>query len=432
MADETQDTGRVGAAFDVYPGEHWKLLEKSAKISSEAEDVLFRLWLRYDPMSPAMALKSSRDYGEKLAAIKADKRARILEAEAKIKDPAKLKTAVQKIRKERPKIERTKLPDYRLKDTPDGETPTKIARNLCPGVHSCCYDGVANYVTKTYLRYRMEFLVGRRSLPRSKNIRLRMHKKGVWIRKDQARPGEFQIGLSLQTGGQAWMGLGLRRASKPWRDWLEKLATETGNPCNATVTLRGKQWSVGLARPTVEDDREKVVEPVAGRMLQVTAPMDQETFLMCEVQPKCTTQPIRMRVEDANIIREKLRYDAVRRTRGRHWAQGGGRHGHGRVKARSGIEQATLRYERRKNDFIEQRSAAIVSFAVKMRCSELHMENLVDREPTTLRMGSFDYYRFITRVQQKAQAAGLKFVKIPALSSVCDMQGESAEGVAAV
>ena len=91
-----------------------------------------------------------------------------------------------------------KLPEYKLANTPDGDSPTKIAGNLCPSLWSFVYDAVANQVRKFYSKQRWEILWGKRRLQLASDLRIRFRKRAIPHREWTDRKVEYRTAtLSL-------------------------------------------------------------------------------------------------------------------------------------------------------------------------------------------------------------------------------------------
>lgn len=320
-----------------------------------------------------------------------------------------------------------KLEPYKLEKTPEGETPTTIAKALCPGLPSCIYDAIANQVAKLYMKNRFAYLNFSERLPMGRDLRIRFREKATQIRRDPENPQFFQIGLKLTSPEPGktttvWFGLKLRGCSEWTYRWLDDLAS-TGNPVSGgTISARKKRgrtvWQIALARPRMEGERKKV-HPVPGRELICWAPPDADECLWCEVSPR-KGKPWRLRVESNDMVLVKKAYERTRRHMGRNYHQSpyNSAHGHGRRRAIQGKERFSGRYNRRVKDWIENRSAAIVRFAVDARCETIRFEELTKRDPKTLRLGSFPYYQLISRIQQKAKDAGIAFKLFEDISSL--------------
>ena len=82
-------------------------------------------------------------------------------------------------------------------------------------------------------------------------------------------------------------------------------------------------------------------------------------------------------------------------------------HGHGRKRALRKRDEFSARYERRVNDWVEQRSTWLVGEAVRFDCEGLQIENLSARDPSGLLVGSFPYHHFVKRIKEKAESAGI-------------------------
>lgn len=378
------DTKNVGEVFDLLIDRNKEardLLLEVAKKATYAENAIWMIWRHNDPVS-AVDLVHMREEKERTG-----------------KWP--------------------KLPAYKLEKTPEGESPTKIAAALCPGLSSYVYDAVSNAVTKLYLKNRLSYLGFWERLPVSKDLRIRFRERAVQIRRNPENPQWFQIGLGLVSEnrkiGVTWCDLRTGGKSEFTKRWLEAVAdgeqdyVTSGGVISARRKKGKMRWQITQARPRMVDERQKV-EPVEGRSLVCYAPLDQGEFMTCEVAP-VRGRPWRMHVESNDLLTVKIAYDKLRRRMGGNYHQSpySSAHGHGRRRAIRGKMAFSGKYERRVNDWIENRSAAIVGFAVETRCGEIRFEKLTDREPHTLRLGAFPYFKLIERTKQKAADAGISF-----------------------
>ncbi len=344
-------------------------------------------------------------------------------------------TAVDMVRRRQVKEETGKWPKmepYSLKKTPDGLTPTKIAGALCPGVASMVYDAIANAVAKGYMKKRCEFLTFSERLPVAKDLRIRFRAEAVRIRRNPVNPEWFQVGLAFWAPKPRhveteWVDIltGVGRKSPATMAWLADVAdgkATTSGGVISTRRVKGKvQWQITQARErrVAEEgghaERAKV-EPLPDRELVCSAPLDNEEFMICEVEG-LPGRPWRFVVESNDFIVTKKRNQRHRVAMGANYHQSpeNAAHGHGRRRAMQAQMEFRRRYEARVRDWIENRSMAIVRFAIESRCGVIKFENLTKLDPKDLRLGSFPYFQFITRTQQKAKDAGIKFVLLEPL-----------------
>jgi hypothetical protein len=321
-----------------------------------------------------------------------------------------------------------KLPPFDLKDTPDGATPTKILGALCPGLSAYVYDAIAHRVGTLYRKNaeRFAYAFYRKRLPVSNDLRIRFRERAVRIVRHPENKNWFRAELTLYAkGGQKLMvDLLARGKSDATLRWLAELADTGAHPSGGTISARRKhghlEWQISFSRCRQPGERARV-HPIDGRKLVVYAPLEQDVFLRCRVEP-VKGRPWVWEVESNDLSQLQRRYQALRVAMGRNYHQSpdSGAHGHGRRRAICGKERLTLRYENRVKDWIENRSAALVAEAIRRRCGRIEMEDLSARNPELLRLGRFPYYRLLSRIEQKAKDAGIEFEKTPSLSSMKD------------
>jgi len=350
-----------------------KSLSDVARVSTLAENVLWQLWLKGDPLG-AMDIRKA-----------------VEQKEASGKWP--------------------KIEPFILR-APDGRSTTVIARELCPGLLSYVYDAIANQVSKLYRKHRWDILSCRRRLPVASDLRIRFRERAVQIERDDRRDDWFRVRLFLRPGETLSIPIRTGGASTFTRAWLARLASSGEHPSGGTISCRlrrGKrQWQIAISRAREPGECDEV-NPVAGRTLVIYAPTKQDVFLRCLVTPTNGGPPRTWSVESNDLCLVQQQYERRRRSMAANWAQSptSCAHGHGRKRALLKREEFSARYERRVNSWIEQRSAWLVSEAVRFDCEGLQIENLSARNPESLLVGSFPYHRFVQRIREKAEQAGI-------------------------
>lgn len=360
------------------PEDRQRLFE-AAKLTTFAENALFMEWVRRDPWD-FVAAKKARD--EYLASGK------------KVK---------------------SRVPGYE-KGT---WSCTKMARDLCPGLASWIYDAVANHTRQLYFSAktgRIHFLTFTKRLPVCDDLRIRFRERTCRIVAEPQPDGRvFYAALIRLTKDQPPIkaGLLLKSKSEFTRRYIAGLAESGEHPSGGSIIQKkhkGKwEWQLNISRDRYESERERLAEPVEGRRLLVWAPADQACWLRCEVEREGSAPWITEIVAD-DIISAKIADQKRRQRLGKHYSQSRERHanhGHGRNRAIQCKERFGRRYQNKVTAFIETRSAAIVCVAIRSRCGFIDLEDISKRDSTTLRTGSFPYYKFLSRVQQKAKEAGI-------------------------
>jgi hypothetical protein len=396
----------VGVSLAMLPdADTAKYLREVAHEATFAENAIWHLWRKYDPV---------------------------------------LFTDVQRMTQEREQTGKwPKLPKYVLSNTPEGPTPTKIAKALCPNLGSYVYDSIANSVRRLYLKQRWELLWHKRSLPTARSLRIRFRERAVqiiewpWVDKKGRAQDGYAIRCCFKKSETCVIPIRTDRQNGWVQKWLKQWSTEAVGPSGGTVyqkTIKGqKKWFIALARCRGDAEIVSVKSPVANRVCLAYAPLPEvrEEFLLLDVKPTPDNRLWRQEVEAHDILRTKMRWADRNRRQGRNFQQSrevSAAHGHGwRRRLRSKMP-AKGRYENRCKSWIENRSRAIVDFAVNARCSEILMENLSERDSRTLRLGEFPYHQFMLRIQQKAETSGLKFRKFKDLESICKQFGVTDSG----
>jgi len=375
---KTKESKSVGEWFELLPSdEHRKELLRIARIASFAENSVWMEWRCGDPVTgPDMARRQA-------------------EKESTGEWP--------KLEAWNPKTART------------GESWCKFAGALCPGLMSYIYDAIANSVATLYRQKRLKLLTFQERLATRNDLQIRFRENACRVLRHPEVNGWFRFQLSLAKGPPMVIDFKCRGKSPHTIDWLNELADSGEAPSGGMISARRKkgrlQWQIALSRVPREGENEQV-KPISGRVLWVWAPIDQAEFLRCQVHP-VPGRPWLHRIEAHDLIRVRKRFDVERRRMGRNYAQSteSAAHGHGLHRAINRKEFHKGRYDRRCKDWIENRSAEIVRFAIKSRCEELHMEKLSNRDPTRLALGPFPYFQFVLRTVQKARSAGLKTAK---------------------
>lgn len=374
---------KVGEVFDILlgkgPSDNKKLLTTVAIESTYAENACWQTWRLHDPVSAVdfVAMrKTKQDTG---------------------KWPA--------------------LPKYALKDIPEGSSPSLIAKALCPTLASVIYGTVAHHIGNLYLKNRFAYLSFRQRLPVGDHLRIRFREKAVRVLRDPANPQWFQIEIKLlREPRDHRLVFPIKMSGKAIHtaEWLGRLADTKAHPsggCIAAFRRKGTlKWQISLTRDRNPVERDQVKDPIPGRTLICSCPTDCKEFLKCEVEP-VNGRPWAFIVEGHDLLNVKRQAEMMRVRRGRNYRQSpfNAAHGHGRNNLLRSKRPFSERYENRIKNWIENRSISIVREAIKMRCESIKMEDLSERDPSTMLLGSFPYFRFQLRIKQKAVEAGLKF-----------------------
>jgi len=340
-----------------------------------------------------------------------------------------------------------KLPKYSLKDAAEGKTPHFIGKNLCPNLTGHVTAGVVNQVRKLYGKLRWKILWNTQRMPKASDPRIRFRERAirierhVWTDKEGREQRGFAVRCRFLRSGDAVIPISTRRMNKHHLAWLEHWAGVKAGPCGGMVmtkTVRGKKrWFIALARERADGEIRRVLDPVEGRCCYVYAPLPEsgsEAALVMRVQPTPNGRPWREEIEAHDLVRVRLRWREKNEQQGRNFHQSRERSaasGHGEKRRMRSKKPDARRYGNQCQAWIENRSRAIVDFAINTRCCEVLMEDLVARDSRTMRIGEFPYYQFMLRTQQKAEEAGLKFRKIANLDGVFSALGVELSGVAA-
>lgn len=334
-----------------------------------------------------------------------------------------------------------KFPPFKL-ETVDGERkPSKWCgengRNMLADLRlmSTIGDAIAQQTFRLYNKQRWELLTGLRSLPRPSAPRIRFRDGAVVFRRSLTKPEHWiDVGFNLEKDRDIlWLPVNLRAQSAETVEWLRRCADGEATPSGGMISRKKRknrwQWQVTQARERMAGERE-TVDAIPDRRLICWADTTRVEFLTCRVSP-VKGRPWQFAMESNDLVRVKLAAERDRRTMGRNYAQspdGAGR-GHGRQRAIAGKRPFAERYENRVKSWIEQRSAWLVREARELRCAELHVEDLTKRRPSELKLGSFPYARLLERIEQKAEEAGILFVKVPSLDDAKEMvEGEVTDG----
>lgn len=423
---KTKEPKSVGEWFELLPSaeDRSRLLE-IAKISLFAENAIWMEWRLADPLSPIEARQFKADYAAYMRAKSAH------DAWVKKKKDTKDKTEKKQLGPEPEVPEKPTTPNLDLKTARNGLSWTKFAGSLCPGLKSYVYDAIVNRVGTLYRKAskRLAFLTFDERLPTSKQLRIQFREKACRIVHHPENPEWFRVQFTLDGGQPLLMDFKCRGKSPFTIDWLNELADSGANPSGGCISSRKKRgklvWQFSVSRTPREGENEQV-KPIEGRRLVCWAPLDQHEFMICEVEP-LNGRPWRFNIESADMIFLKRKAEQLRSTMGRnyHQSRDSASHGHGRARAIRGKRPFAGRYERRCKNWIENRSAAVVRFAVQARCQGLWWEDLSKREPRKLALGDFPYYQLGLRVKQKAEASGLTFKLLKNLENLKERLGES-------
>lgn len=400
---EQKKKKNVGCVFDLLlgkgPSDTKADLIRAATESVYCENAVWQTYRLYDPVTAAEFARIRNVVRE----------AKARQDELRKKDP---KATV-------PEAKWPKLPEFKLSDIPEGASPTKIAKALAPSLSSCVYDAIANHCFKLYMKQRFELLSFRRRLPVSDDLRIRFREKAIKIQRDDRNPEWFKIEIKLFMEPKAHrlvIPIGARGASPFTIRWLGECADDGIHPSGGMISARRKKgklvWQISLSRSRYEGELETVKMPIAGRVLDIEAPVDQEVFLKCSVDTG-GKRPWGFPIEGHDLLQTKIGAEIRRQRMGRNYAQSpmNSAHGHGRNNVLRSKRPFSEQYRNRVTNWIENRTAFIVAEAVKMKCERIRMEDLVSRDSKTMLLGSFDYSRFTLRLQQKAKAAGIDFDK---------------------
>jgi len=379
----------VGELFELLPSvEQRESLMQVARLATRCENAIWREWYKNDPVNDLdMARRSV------------------------------VKTETGKW----PKLE-----PYFLKELPSGITTVAFAKALCPGVGSYVYDAICNYVRHLYpsKNKRLEFLTYKSRVPISNSLRIRFRERAVVVRRDPDNEKWFQVGLNIvKPNAVMWVGVKPKGASRFTYDWMNDLSESGDHPSGGTISFirKGKKWrwQIALARSRRADEVTET-HPIPGRTCDVYAPIDQEAFLFCEVH---TPKLWRHRIEANDLVFMTRRHATLRRQMGANYSQSpdSGARGHGRNRAIKCKMPFSERYDNRTTNWIENRSAEVVRFAVQSRCEALRMEDLSARDPGSLMLGDFPYFKLTGRIQNKCTEAGIKFASFTSLEKAESM-----------
>lgn len=323
-----------------------------------------------------------------------------------------------------------KLPNYNPTKG-DNLSLERVVRTKCDGLHSHITSCCVNHVRKLYNKKgnRIEFLRGNKALPGTNKLRIRFRGTVARIVPDSRTDVEwFRLSILFYPRGERMiLPIKLKGASLWTCKWLRELAStgqKTSDGCISLVRKRRKWvWQISFSRSRYEGERQTVVEPIVGRYMLVYAPVRQDAFIKCRIIDEGTSRrgaPWEFPIEDADLLSRKHRIDKVRRTMGYSHRQSpsNARREHGTHKRLEPSYQLNQAYNNAVTTWIEQRSAYIVKTAIRYRCTELRVENLVERDSEELRMGSFPYHQLLNRIKQKALTAGIAFKKLPSISDV--------------
>lgn len=332
-----------------------------------------------------------------------------------------------------------KLPPYVLADAEEGATAHFVGKNLCPNLTGHVSAGVVNQVRKLYGKLRWKILWNTQRMPKAFDPRIRFRERAIrivrqkWTDKEGRTHDGFGVRCRFLRSGDAVIPISTQRMNRHHLAWLERWAEINQGPCGGTVMLkmvRGKKrWFIALARERADGEIRRVDDPVEGRCCYVYAPLPESTreaaFVM-EIQPTPNGRPWREEIEAHDLVRVKIRWQKRNEQQGRNYRQSRDRSaskGHGEDRRMRSKKPDARRYGNQCDSWIENRSRAIVDFAINTRCCEVLMEDLVKRDSRTMRLGEFPYYQFMLRTQQKAEEAGLKFRTIANLDEVFSSLG---------
>lgn len=405
---ETKEPKTVGEVFDLLIGpEERDRLTAIAKLAVPLKNAAWLEWRMADPITlhDAIAFKAAyREFGQ---------------AKKQHAEWTKKKKGPE------PKIpDKPTLPTLDLKKARCGLGWSKWAQSLAPELMSYVTDAIANRVSKLYRQNRLAYLTFTDRVPFSDHPQILFREKACRIVHDDRRQGWYRVVLTLDRKGPLNIAIRPKGASRATREWLEEMATSGAFPSGGTITARRRRtkqlWQISLSRIRREGEREKV-HPIPGRTLLVWAPPDQQEFLRCLVQPEPeNSPPWQHTIEGHDLARLKRRAEDDRRRLGRNYHQSpqSAAHGHGRNRAIQSTTRFADRYRRRVLNWIENRTAEIVRFALQAHCELLRVENLSGRDPSKLRLGSFPYREFLNRLAQKGRDAGLQTSEFTDLDKV--------------
>lgn len=398
-----------GEVFELFcTPESNKKLFHVAKFSTRAEIKLWSTWFRHDPGHISYYDEYQRTQEEYSDAFSAW----VLRRE-------QTENNGETFSEPRPKRIWPTLPAYKLENLPEGESATKIARTLCPGLTSYVYDAVSNHVRKYYGKNmeRKAYLLGEKRLPSANNLRIRFRERAVVIRRNPTNPKYYQIGLNLIFKDTFWVDIKTSGKGEFTHHWLSHLADTGENPSGGTIAQKKTgnrwKWRISLARSRFDGEVEQQKNAIEDRSLICWVPRKSEEpqFLVFQPGP-VEERPRRDFIEWRSLEYTKKRYEELRKSVGNNYRQSPlSGHGHGRNRAIKGRLAFTKKWENRVNNWIENRSLFLVNEAVRQRCSGIIMEDMC-AVPFEFRIfGDFPHFRFMERVAAKAADRNLKFKK---------------------
>lgn len=341
--------------------------------------------------------------------------------EWRLRDPVQSADVAQRMQVYQETGKWPKLPPYLL------ESSTALARTLAPGLRSIVYGSAANHVRKLYSKKRAKYLSFLERIPMSKNLRIRFRELAVRIYRSERNERWFEVGFSFDMGEERRFGLKLRGATEHTWNWLAEMADTEAHPSGGALTVvkhkKKNTWQLALSRSRRSGEREQV-DAIPGRRLAVYAPLEGIPFLKCTVEwdGKKSGLPWQMQIESNDLIRTRRINEEKRRLYGKvfHQSPNAARHGHGRARALRPQIDLSSRYENRVKNWIENRTSAIIQFALQARCEAVYMENLVERSPRTMCLGDFPYYQFMLRLECKCKDVNIAFKKVKASTEILE------------
>lgn len=303
----------------------------------------------------------------------------------------------------------------------------EIGKTLCAasgdrkGLHSHIYGCAARQVGQLYWRSRQQFLLADRSIPVSKRRKIAIRQTLISVRVSPENPKWFDLGIVFHAKADpVWFPMKTTGKSEHTLRWLAEVAAGTAKTSDAMLSEKmighKTRWRLAVARRRYAGEAmvaEK--EPVSGRQLVCYVPQssDRAEFLALQPEP-ISGRPWREYVVWRDLENWKYRDERLRRSMGNCYAQsprGAGR-GHGRKRAIKNKLSYRERYERRVNNWIENRSLHIVKVALRNRCEGILMQNLSAYAGPKVLGDRFPYHRFALRVEQKAKESGLTYSAI--------------------
>ncbi len=360
-------------------------------------------------------------------------------------------------KKKNKKDKRGKLDIPKLAEAKGEASDYNLLRKACPFVSSSIVSNVAHHVERKYLQERFEHLILKRNAPYYRSFPIPIHNQR-WHLEEQGQ-GFIIVFSLLSTDAQGFSDndgkpltqirfvLDMRGLRGFEKKALEHFASLPRTPAGAKerheisiqLNERSNKWMILIPYRRGINERDLI----ADRVMEVF-PYGKASFLKCVhyAKPIPWTEDIEYTsVEKFHNWYHKHRAEISTKYRqdNRRGKPKVAAVGRGRRRALKNKEPLAKKYQCMARTFNQQRAAHIVRMALRWRCGQIKMVDMVTVGREHLVLGSWKYYELQQDIRKACEPQGIKLELVPDIidelqaaftANVVDKKGNAAADAA--